>query len=181
MPEPYTHSFAFHKEIGTTDNNATLRSLLDVPKTILVMLDLERAFKLADPTVITAILAEKGVKGKLLGWIQDYLTNRSASVSFQGHTSRSLTFEKSIPQGGILSPFLFNLLVEQLVKLHFQADTKLFAYADDLRLVSTGQHRYAHTEQALDIITKECNRIGLKINPTKSSAIYTSGELPGPL
>lgn len=47
------------------------------PKTILAMLDLKKAFELADPTSITAILAEKGEQVRLLGWVQDYLTDRS--------------------------------------------------------------------------------------------------------
>lgn len=136
------------------------------------MLDLEKAFELADPTSITAILAEKGVHGKLLGGSRTTL-DRSTSVSFQGHSSRTrahLRMESSP----------LSILVEQLIQLPFQAGTKLFTYADDLQLVSIGQHRYAHTEHALDIICRECNRTGLKINPAKSSAIYTSGEHPGP-
>lgn len=44
--------------VGILDNIATLQSLLDIPKIIL-------AFARTNPTSITTILAEKGVKGKL--------------------------------------------------------------------------------------------------------------------
>lgn len=90
--------------------------------------------------------------------------------------SRTLIPHSIFWKGYTISPFLFSHLVEHLVQLSFQAGTKLFAYTDNLQLVFTGQHRYTHIEHALDIISRECNWIRLRINPTKSSAIYTSGD-----
>ena len=43
-----------------------------------------------------------------------------------------------MPQGNILSLFLFNFLMEQLVALPFQDGTVLLSYADDLALVVSG-------------------------------------------
>lgn len=73
-----------------------------------------------------------------------------------------------MPQGGILRPTLFNLLVEQLVTLPFKPNTKLITYSDDLQLVATGPSRLTYAQHALDLITANCNTLGLKINPTKS-------------
>lgn len=90
----------YFTKIATSDNIATLRSLLDIRKAILVMLDLEKVFEFADPS-IAAILAEDCVHGKVLGWVRDYLSGRTAAVSFQGHSSHTLYFEKGPPQDGI--------------------------------------------------------------------------------
>lgn len=69
----------------------------------LILLDLEKAFELADPPSIAAILAEKGVKGKLLGWIEDYLTNRRASLKFKGQISRHAVSKKHTPRRNVKS------------------------------------------------------------------------------
>lgn len=70
ISELHHNLFSFRKNTGTADNIATL------------VLDLEKAFELADPTTITSIIVEKGVKGKLLAWTADYLTDRQATVKF---------------------------------------------------------------------------------------------------
>nr|XP_027223264.1 uncharacterized protein LOC113815373 [Penaeus vannamei] len=174
----YNKSYKERKNTGTSDNIATLRSMLDQGKATLVFLDLEKAFELADPIIISTILAEKGVKGHLLAWITDYFTQRKATVIFQGHLSNTLIFEKGTPQGGILSPTLFNLLIEKLVNLPFRNNTTLLSYADDLQLITTGPHQLLHAQHALDLITQACTSLGLKINPSKSSGLNIGPSRP---
>lgn len=82
-----------------------------------------------------------------------------------------------MPQGGILSPTLFNLLIDKLVNLHFRNNTTLFSYADDLQLIATGLHQL-HTQYALDLINQACNSLGLKINPIKISTLNTGPSRP---
>lgn len=81
ISELHHNLFSFRKNTGTKDNIASLRSNLDQRKTTLV-LDLEKDFESADPTTITSIIVEKGVKGRLLAWTADYLTDRQATVKF---------------------------------------------------------------------------------------------------
>lgn len=68
---PHLHLVAFDKRIGTADNIATLRSLLEVKNSIIVMLDLEKAFELVDPTAVSSILVDHEIKGHLLSWAND--------------------------------------------------------------------------------------------------------------
>ncbi|XP_069992289.1 uncharacterized protein [Penaeus vannamei] len=138
IPSLHPHIFAYEKGTGTADNIATLLSLTDGNDSVIVFLDLEKAFELANHDAILHALAEKGVKGKLLKWVKDYLSNRKARVRFQGHTSDFYPFENGTPQGGLLGPFLFNLLIVKLVEIPFPNNTHLLAYADDLQLVVTG-------------------------------------------
>ena len=111
---------------------------------------------MASPHAILIALVEKGVRGKLLAWHRDYLLHRRARVKFQGVRSNILELENRTPQGGILSPFLFNLLMEQLVALAFQKNIVLLSYADDLALVVTGRsNKIRRTQQALDLISEK--------------------------
>ena len=82
--------------------------------------------------------ARASVKGKLLSWISDYLDNRTARVKFQGTLSESQPFENGTPQGSVLSPTLFNLLMEDIVSQeNFSGPTTVISYADDIVLVCT--------------------------------------------
>ena len=93
--------------------------------------------------------------------------------------SRFQELENRTPQGGILSPFIFNLLVEQLVALPFPEDTSLLSYADDLTLVVTGRgNKYRRTQQALDAISGKCEELGLKISAEKSRAMMVKAANP---
>ena len=121
----------------------------------------------------------KGVRGRLLAWLQDYLQHRRARVKFQGLKSSYKELENGTPQGGILSPLLFNLLMEQLVALPFHDGTVLLSYADDLALVVTGRgNKLRRTQQALDIISSKCEELGLKISAEKSRAMMIKAADP---
>lgn len=71
ITELQTNLFAFRKNTDTS-TIASNRSNLDHGTTKLVHLDLEKAFELAEPVIITSILTDKDIKGKLLAWASDY-------------------------------------------------------------------------------------------------------------
>lgn len=79
---------------------------------ITVFLDLEKAFELASPEVILAFLVRTGIRGRFSSWLQDYPHLRRARVRFHGLKSVYRGFENRTPHGVILSPLLFNLLME---------------------------------------------------------------------
>ncbi len=107
-----------------------------------IFLDLEKAFKLANEAVTLDLLTRKGVKGQLLRWTRDYLTDRRARVHFQGHTSSRHNLEHGTLQGSVHSPFLFNTVVKALLLQPLPRSCSLMIYADDITLLATGrQHR----------------------------------------
>ena len=111
------------------------------------------------------------MKGKLLSWISDYLDNRTARVKFQGTLSESQPFENGTPQGSVLSPTLFNLLMEDIVSQeNFSGPTTVISYADDIVLVCTIPTQ-TFLDRDLQIIEDRCTHLGLKISATKSKAM----------
>ena len=98
--------FAYRKWVGTAENLAGLLSTIDDNPSIVVFLDLEKAFELVNPMIILDTLARKGVQGRLLGWIKAYISNREILVTFQGKKSGRQILENGTPQGGdfITSP-----------------------------------------------------------------------------
>ena len=175
----HPHVFGYTRGVSTADSLLTLLAQANHRPTVVIFLDLEKAFELANPRAVHAALVQKGVRGRLLAWLRDYLQHRRARVKFEGLRSSSQEFENGTPQGSILSPLLFNLLMEQLVALPFHDGTVLLSYADDLALVVTGRgNKLRRTQQALDLIGAKCEELGLKISAEKSRAMMVRAADP---
>ena len=137
----------------------------------IIFLDFEKAFELASPAAILHSLARKGVKGHLLAWNKNYIKNRKARVRFQGHTSEFKDLKNGTPQGGILSPFLFNILMEHIACLRLPNGVYIFIYADDVCAVARGVNKFHNMQTALNMIFETSSEIGLKINIQKTKAM----------
>ncbi|XP_064111580.1 uncharacterized protein LOC135219082 [Macrobrachium nipponense] len=123
-------------------------------------------------------LADKAVKGNLFAWAKGYTQNRQARVTFQGASSTLLSLENGTPQGGILSPFLFNVLMEKLATTTLPNGVEIFIYADDVCLVSTDRHRsHQNMQSAIIQIENKCKDLGLKINTAKTKAMAIKHSL----
>ena len=81
--------------------------------------------------------------------------------------------KRGCPQGGVLSPFLWNLVIDELLSIldkHKQAQ----AYADDLYAMTTGicpQTIFRKMNTILKEITNWCEESGLKISTPKTHVL----------
>ncbi|XP_050705387.1 uncharacterized protein LOC126990784 [Eriocheir sinensis] len=165
------HLFAFRRARGTRECVSILLSSITGCKAVVVFLDLEKAFELASTPAILSTQAAKGVHGRLLSWVGDYLQGRTTSVRYQGTTSGVQSFDNGTPQGGILSPLLFNLLVEHLVALHTNEQVRVLSYADDIAIVASGSRHVSRARAMLRRLLDSCSLLGLVPNPTKTKAM----------
>ena len=92
------NSLGFKRGFGTTDAVATLLQKVTPIRTLrpgyksrttTIFLDLEKAFELVSKEAILGSTIIQGLKGKLIAWLNDYLTHRSGIVQFQGEHSAS--------------------------------------------------------------------------------------------
>ena len=164
MGPPHEHLHGFTRGMSTAHSIATLLSTVSTTSAVVIFLDLEKAFELASPLAIQESLAQKGIRGKLLAWIGDYFRNRRARVKFQGHLSQHLPLENGTPQGGVLSPTLFNVLMSCILNLNLPRGCKIISYADDLAITSIGTQCLNNAQRCLDLMSEECCRTGLKIS-----------------
>lgn len=170
--------YGFSSGRGTLECITELLSHIRDKKTYIVFLDIEKAFELANPLAILNILVKKGVSGQMLKWIRDYLTERKARVIFQGHTSEDHFLQNGTPQGGVLSPLLFNLLMEDIIDMRLPQFCSILSYADDLVLIVKGAKKLERTQLCLDRITYRCKMLGLKLSHAKSKAMVVKGRNP---
>ena len=111
----------------------TLRSAYK-SRSVTIFLDLEKAFELVSKVVLLESAALLGIRGRMQMWLDDYLTNRTGTVHFQGKKSKVNHLTNGTPQGSSLSPTLFNMVINRLLQLDLGGKVQMTAYADDLAI-----------------------------------------------
>ena len=69
------------------------------------------------------------IKGRLLKYLHNFLTNRTFNVKYKETFSEKKNMEYGLPQGTILSPHLFNIMTMDLLEI---LNENVTMYADDL-------------------------------------------------
>lgn len=98
-----------------------------------VYLDFSKAFDTVPHRRLLNKLQSYGVSGKLLSWIEAFLSGRCQQVALGGCLSNMVQVASGVPQGSVLGPLLFLLYVNDLPEVVscpvtlFADDTKLFS------------------------------------------------------
>ena len=96
-----------------------------------IYLDFAKAFDKVDHDILCHKLKALGVSGKLGIWIREFLVGRSQRISANGLLSESSSVISGIPQGTVLGPILFIIMVCDLGRdLLISVTSK---YADDTK------------------------------------------------
>ena len=118
-------------------------------------------------------------------WIRSMIHNRQTTVELQGER-RTIAIRRGCPQGGILSPFLWNLVVNELLEYtRNNIPSDLQGFADDLALVSiiTAPRRTNGrqgndidtlrevSQKSLNNINLWCRKSGLKLSHLKTHCV----------
>ena len=83
-------------------------------RTITVALDMSNAFDTINIHTLIRKLIQTNIPGTIIRFIANYIKGRKAHTTYRNHTSRQRQFKTGIPQGGILSPTLFNIYTSDL-------------------------------------------------------------------
>ncbi len=120
---------------GFTPSDSTITQLINICNNIhcqldnsdeilAVFLDLSKAFD----KVWHYKLKQNGISGKLLKWIESYLSNRNQSVVINGIKSDVLQLRAGVLQGSVLGPLRFLIYINDLPD---GLTGEVFMFADD--------------------------------------------------
>ena len=109
-------------------------------RTVLMLFDYSKAYDIVWRTGLLQKMLDIGVPLRFVQWSTAWLTNRIARVLLNGVTGRCRSFKEGLPQGSVLSPILFVLYINDLLR-NFSESTMVSAYADDLALACRGRKK----------------------------------------
>ena len=168
----------FRKNHCTTDHiirlkNEASNAISSGDYTVAVCLDFTRAFDLLWVDGLLLKLINLNIKGKILNWVKNFLENRSNQVIIiDGVLSDKFKLENGTPQGSVISPYLFLIMINDFPTLSEHTATAIFA--DDGTIWRSGKnlpHIIKHLQDDLIIIEAWCKKWGFIINTSKSIAI----------
>ena len=113
---------------------------------------------------------------KIITWYLRFLKTRICSISIKGVVRRRF-LSRGVPQGGILSPLLWNLIFDELVVEINRKYTWFQAYADDGLIIARGrslQFMASRVQKALTFADAWLSENGLSQSPTKTTAMVFS-------
>ena len=172
----YNNQTGFKKNHSTYDSILRLESeikgnLLENTFTVAVFLDIEKAYDTVWIDGLKAKLEKINIKGRLLKFLHNFLTNRTFNVKYKETFSEKKNMKYGLPQGTILSPHLFNIMTLDLVE---KLKDKATMYADDLVIWESDKN----INIAIDKLQTKINSTlewmdenGFKISKTKTKYI----------
>ena len=94
-----------------------LEFLEDGANVDVIYLDFAKAFDKVDFGVTLKKLNAMGIRGKVGHWIYSFLTNRTQTVLVNRTRSRQAEVKSGVPQGSVLGPFLFLVLIGDINRI----------------------------------------------------------------
>lgn len=137
----------------------------------MVTVDIKGAFDGIAKGRLVHRLREQGWPEQLLTWTASFFDHRKANIRLDGQLSQTLDLKCGLPQGSPVSPILFLLYVEPLIKL----TKKRFGYADDVALLETGKSLEdvrGRLQKSLDMSLQWGLDNGITFEPSKTELQY---------
>uniref|UniRef100_A0A8C0AH60 RNA-directed DNA polymerase n=1 Tax=Bos mutus grunniens TaxID=30521 RepID=A0A8C0AH60_BOSMU len=178
----------FRKGRGTRDQIANIRWIMAIAREFqkniyFCFIDYAKAFDCVDHNKLWKILKEMGIPDHLTCLLRNLYAGQEATVRTGHGTTDWFQIGKGVHQGCILSPCLFNLYAEYIMRIakleEAQAGIKIagrninnLRYADDTTLMAESEEEL----KSLLMKVKESEKVGLKLNIQKTK-IMASGPI----
>ena len=139
-----------------------------------IFFDISKAFDKVWHKGLIFKLKQAGIRGKLLSWFSDYLSNRCQRVVLPACQSNTKHLNAGVPQGSILGPLLFLVYINDIVE-NIESGINLFADDTSLSLVVRNPDDMANTFQNdINKINTWADTWLVKFNPNKSESLVIS-------
>lgn len=144
--------------------------------TAAVLIDIKSAFDAAwHPSIISA-LGLKRCPQYLIRIIASFLKGRRAVLSLK-EIKILVAILLGCPQGSMLSPFLWNVMLDGMLRLELPSGVRIFAYADDVTILATDRDpavAVRKAQEALEIIQNWLLGVKLRVNAMKTDLMVFS-------
>ena len=143
---------------------------------MLIFCDISKAFDMVWHCGLLFKLKQNGIHGRLIDWIENYLSDRTQKVFIGSSMSNPKHTSAGVPQGSVLGPLFFLVYVNDIID-NLLSITRLFA--DDTSLAFTSSN-LADLEGILNhdlqIISVWAKQWLVDFNPNKTEAMLFTLE-----
>ena len=174
----------FRKNRSTIDQIATLRIIVEQSlewnsQLVINFLDYEKVFDSIDRETLWKILRHHGIPQKLVNLIRSMYEDTTCRIVHAGQLTDNFSILTGVRQGCLLSPFLFILAIDWLMKettqgrrngIQWTPWTQLddLDFADDIALLT---HTQEQMQEKTTVLSALSESVGLRIHPTKSKVL----------
>jgi len=96
-----------------------------------IYFDFSKAFDTVPHKRLSVKMKAYGIEGKLLAWVEAFLTGREQMVRVNGELSTSKAVISGIPQGSVLGPLLFVIYINDIPDV---VQSNILLFADDTKI-----------------------------------------------
>ena len=178
----------FRKKRSCIDNVYTLNEIVpgrlrEGKKTYAFFLDVQKAYDTVWHNGLWVKLWDLGVRGRMWRVIKRMYEASRSAVLLDGEKSASFSVEQGVAQGCSLSPILFSVFINDLLKevekaelgIHLGEGGKIggMLFADDFVGLSDSKEQL---QKLIDVVYSYCSKWRLKANITKSAVMVFTKE-----
>lgn len=161
------NSFGFRPSRGCHDAITRALEYLNSGLEWVIDLDLSKFFDTVNHSKLLQLLSDKIKDGRVISLIHRFLR---APISEDGKVGKKTTI--GTPQGGVISPVLANVMLNELDQLLDSRGIKFVRYADDM-VIMCGSKKAA--ERILENVTNFVEKkLFLKVNKDKTKILHAS-------
>ena len=97
---------------------------------LILLIDFKKAFDSIDHGFIRTALRAYGFEKSIIRWILLFFDKREAFILLGGHKTENIQLQQGVPQGDVVSPYIFILMVEiLLIKINYTSRIKGITFA----------------------------------------------------
>ena len=170
----YEHTYVLKSLVGQARRNKKKLSL--------AWLDIRNAFGSVPHSAILTTLRYIGVPEELISLIMNAYRGASTTIKLPDGTTRAIPIQAGVKQGCPLSPILFNLCIELILRRvketaaklksgqcdHYGTPISCLAYADDLVIIARSKQAL---QKLLDAASEAAHIIGFEFRPDKCATL----------
>lgn len=187
------HNLLDQRQYGFTRGKSTIDALQDIVDTILqhkedykcatILIDIQGAFDSCWWPGITYDIDKDSYPAYLTQSVMSFFQNRQIECTFASHYS-SKTLTKGCPQGSALSPLLWNININDLLRSWNIPNTHPVIFADDGSFVCWGPTEaslHSTISESINQIRFWCQRRKLQLSLGKTNVLLTNSKIPFPI
>ncbi len=184
IPEPLVNQHAYTRGLSTETALSAFTSevesmLMRGRKVLAVSLDCSGAFDTISFDAAAKAMRGRGIPECIVRWYDGILRNREVRADLQG-CSKKVCPGMGSPQGGVLSPLVWNLIMDDLLrKFGKLTPVKAIGYADDVLLYVKGsdpETMRSVMQGALNLVFRWGAERGLAYNPEKTTVVMFEND-----